>query len=300
MRSSTAAKSPAKPAGRSAFSTIGVNPRSNLRLGLSGAAIVVCIAILIWLLSGGDSKEQVASGPPAITDTKTASESPDAGISDDKMGGKTAAPQVARQVAHRRADRPASVRRQSPPIPAANASKSIRGLMSARSLSLVCLLSYSTAFAQTKTIRRKSVRGSSHDRWPRKRPSRSSDATMARTNASRSGVHALRHREDSILTWRVRSTKGRSCRQCDRISSFAQSAARRPAAGTDRRRDGGHRNGCKKTWRTFVFARAHLHRASTTKYRRPKAASTPGRARTHRLCPHDIEQPKSRRGEHGR
>ncbi|HNI59729.1 MAG TPA: protein kinase, partial [Pseudomonadota bacterium] len=74
------------------LSTIGVNPRSNLRLGLSGAAIVVCIAILIWLLSGGDSKEQVASGPPAITDTKTASESPDAGISDDKTGGKNSGP----------------------------------------------------------------------------------------------------------------------------------------------------------------------------------------------------------------
>jgi len=77
------------------LSTIGVTPRSNFRLGVSGAAIVLSIAALIWLLSG-NSPEYVpaTSGPPKVGDGRPATPSIDggAGSNDDSPPSKTHQP----------------------------------------------------------------------------------------------------------------------------------------------------------------------------------------------------------------
>jgi hypothetical protein len=80
------------------LSTIGVQPRSNLRLGLSGAAIVFGIAGLIWLLSGDGTSEktQAVSSPPATTEPHDNGTASDGGAttvgSDDSPPSKTSQP----------------------------------------------------------------------------------------------------------------------------------------------------------------------------------------------------------------
>ena len=80
------------------LSTIGVQPRSNLRLGLSGAAIVLSIATLMWLLSGDapSDKTQTASGPPTTSEHKRLGLVPDGGTpsagSEDATPSKTSPP----------------------------------------------------------------------------------------------------------------------------------------------------------------------------------------------------------------
>ena len=78
------------------LATIGVHPRSNLRLGLSGAAIVLSLASLIWLLSGDGEKVQTASGPPAVSDSRPSATGHDAGTpsSDDHVPSKNSHPSV--------------------------------------------------------------------------------------------------------------------------------------------------------------------------------------------------------------
>ena len=77
------------------LSTIGVTPRSNLRLGISGAAIVLSIAALIWLLSG-NSPDMVpaTSGPPRVSEGRAATLGIDggAGSSDESPPSKTSQP----------------------------------------------------------------------------------------------------------------------------------------------------------------------------------------------------------------
>lgn len=80
------------------LSTMGVQPRSNLRLGLSGAAIVLGIAGLIWLLSGdgGSDKSQTVSSPPVTAEQHHDSVSSDGGsansASDDSPPSKLSQP----------------------------------------------------------------------------------------------------------------------------------------------------------------------------------------------------------------
>lgn len=78
------------------LSTIGVQPRSNLRLGLSGAAIVLGIAGLIWLLSGDGTSEkiQTVSSPPVTTEQHANTVVSDGGssASDDSPPSKTTQP----------------------------------------------------------------------------------------------------------------------------------------------------------------------------------------------------------------